>query len=148
MYQKWIESIEQHQNFDRSKQFYNVCIRHFQAEDVEIRGKKKSLKKGAVRSIFEYFLPVDDEIFNEPTASANQDIMPLENRMLSLTLNNDIKTQELENRIKSLQDLREEDMDKIKLLQESSKLDKNTIAELQKILAQEKRRIETLEQKI
>lgn len=145
MYQKWIQIIEEHQYFDRSKTNYNVCIKHFQTDDLEIRGERTTLKKEAVPSIFEIYVLDDGDDCSELNASclipANQDIATLDKQMQCLTINHDIEIQKLSMKIKSLQD-------KIEHLQEISKHEKKTIEELEKKLSHEKRHNEYLELEI
>lgn len=59
---KWIAAIAKHQKYDESRFNFNVCIRHFQATDIVLRGKDKCLKLNAAPTIF-----------NEPTSSCKVD---------------------------------------------------------------------------
>lgn len=106
MYKKWIDAIEEHQRFDHGKVNYNVCIKHFQVADVEIHGKKKTLRKGAVPSIFE---PHSEDTYDEGTSSTvstnpvDENMKLLENEMLRLTMKHDIVNQKQSITIKSLE---------------------------------------------
>lgn len=136
IYKKWIEAIQEHQHFDFSKVQYNVCIKHFQTDDVEIRGKKKILRKEAVPTIFEG--NAVEEICSDSVSSTkisdDENIAALEKQMFCLKIDHDVEVQKLSEKVKSLQ--------------ESKKKDRETIAELQKKLAQEKCKIGKLEDTI
>lgn len=49
---KWIEQIEKHQPFDRMPISYPVCERHFDATNLVRNGKRCTLIKGTVPTIF------------------------------------------------------------------------------------------------
>lgn len=51
--EKWIQTIEKHQQFPRNSKAFKVCIRHFAQTDYKKKGDKFTLNSSAVPSIFE-----------------------------------------------------------------------------------------------
>lgn len=49
---RWIEAIEAFQSFDYVVQTFHVCSRHFLPSDIIVKGKRKTVKPGAVPSLF------------------------------------------------------------------------------------------------
>lgn len=119
LFQKWVTGIEEHQKFDHSKINYNICIKHFQPTDFEIRGNKRLLKKEVVPTIFGVVnnSQVLDSDFNEcssaflskcfecTTLKAKLSELEKENQLLRM--NHDVKVQKLSKKIESLQILNE-----------------------------------------
>lgn len=50
---KWIEQIEKVQPFDYTIAMYPICSRHFHLEDMNISGKRKTIKSEKYPTIFE-----------------------------------------------------------------------------------------------
>lgn len=48
----WINAIENIQQFDHSKSNYHVCSLHFLDEDLYVNGKRKTVIRGRIPSIF------------------------------------------------------------------------------------------------
>lgn len=133
LYKKWIDAIEEHQRFDYGRVNYNVCIKHFQVADVEIHGKKKTLRKGAVPSIFEpHFEDTYDDVSTNPV---DENMKLLENEMLRLTMKHDLVNQKQSITIKSLEQ---------SVVQLKIKLAK--FEQLEEINANQKREIAKLEE--
>lgn len=62
---KWIQQINKHQEFDSIPIVYEVCADHFNPTDIQQRGKRSLLKKGALPKYFPervifYFLCISD----------------------------------------------------------------------------------------
>lgn len=49
---KWIAQITKHQEFDEIPVTYPVCKLHFNEQQIIRRGKRNTLQKGAVPTIF------------------------------------------------------------------------------------------------
>lgn len=49
---KWITQIRKHQAFDEIPIVYPVCVDHFDANDIQQNGKRKTLKKGSLPIYF------------------------------------------------------------------------------------------------
>lgn len=50
--EKWIEQIEKHQKFDPIPAAYPVCVLHFEPSKIIQRGKRTTLVKGTLPTIF------------------------------------------------------------------------------------------------
>lgn len=152
VHSKWIEAVEMHQRFDRSKINYNVCIKHFESTDLEVRGSKICLKKDAVPTIFDE-TPVptisdetegtidsqvpDPDINHSPECSEcsecimlKRELLDLKAKMLKLKLNNDIEIQKLSKQLESVQNLREQQTASIDKLKKDLSNEKSSNLEL------------------
>ncbi|XP_031639239.1 THAP domain-containing protein 1-like [Contarinia nasturtii] len=49
---EWAKQIRRHQSFDDTTITYPVCILHFTPVDIKIAGKRTTIKKGSVPTIF------------------------------------------------------------------------------------------------
>lgn len=50
--EKWIKQIENHQEFDPIPAAYPVCLLHFEPSTIIQRGKRTTLVKGTLPTIF------------------------------------------------------------------------------------------------
>lgn len=135
VYRKWIEAIEVHQTFDRSKTYFNVCVKHFEPTDLEVRGSKTYLKKDAVPTIFGITGETIDSQVSDPDINHSsecsecitlkRELVDLKAEMLTLKVNNDIEIQKLSKRIESVQNSREEQTATINKLKKDLSTEKN-----------------------
>lgn len=113
VYRKWIEAIEVHQRFDRSKVYFNVCVKHFEPTDLEVRGGKTCLKKDAVPTIFGVTGKTiesqdsDPDFNHSPECSEctectclKRDLIELKTKMLKLKVDDDVGCRNYQNRSK------------------------------------------------
>lgn len=107
---KWIAAIAKHQKYDESRFNFNVCIRHFQATDIVLRGKDKCLKLNAAPTIFNEptsSCKVDDNINSKSNANSSQiecekkchllqaKVAELEKQLFNMKVQHDVEIQKL-----------------------------------------------------
>lgn len=57
---KWIAAIENYQEFDYSVQNYYICSLHFEPSDITSHGKRRTVIKGKLPSIFPRSISTDN----------------------------------------------------------------------------------------
>lgn len=144
---KWVEAIEKHQKIDRQK--FNVCIRHFQDEDLQQRGHRKALIPGAIPLIFPSNTAHSEyECIRDPAESADinfgmevnesrqiesiirAELENLKREVLVINTENSLKVQRLEQNINSSENDKKELSDNLKNCQFLLKKEKAINAKL------------------
>lgn len=110
---QWIDAIRKHQHFDENRTNFNVCIRHFRASDLFLRGKEKFLKLNAKPMIFNEAINTSstkasvDDVNNENTASYDKNecekkchllqakVTEMEKQLFNLKVQHDVEIQKL-----------------------------------------------------
>lgn len=134
---KWAESIEKFQKFDGNS---TVCIKHFKSSDIEIRGKVKCLKTGAVPTIFQLNLPTilhnnDNAIvIISDECGLKEKLDQKEHEILRMKIEHDIQIQILKKKINEIEN--------------ANKSQNTVLNETKKLLTKEKLHTQNLERVI
>lgn len=134
---KWIEAIGKHQNFDHSRQNFNICKRHFCARDFSEKGNATVLISYAVPSVFEESIVVvdvpdetdsmeiqiigdgiiDDAIQNNQCIQCpflKQKVDDLKKKISTLNIQHEIEVQKMKRQISLLENRNEQKLDQVK----------------------------------